>query len=152
MPVIDFDRSQLVAADRDACWKVYTDVPKLVTWVSILDDAQEISPLESYTAVLADRIGPFTLRADLDIQVSEVVPGEHIRVHAEGEDRQVGSRIRIDAVLTTASDDRGTLVRAQGSYEVVGKVATMGAGMIVKKADKILDEFFASSVAELGTV
>jgi uncharacterized protein len=152
VPTIEFDRSQVVAADQHRCWAVYTDVPKLVTWVSILDDAKEIAYLESYTAVLADRLGPFKLKADLDIKVSEVVPGEHIRVRAEGEDRQVASRIKIDAVLDLESQDGGTAVRAVGSYEVVGRVATMGASMIVKKANKILDEFFAHSVEELGSV
>jgi len=152
MPAIGFDRSQLVAADPQQCWKVYTDVPRLVTWVSILDDAKEIAHLETYTAVLADRIGPFKLKADLGIEVSEVVPGEHIRVQAAGEDRQVASRIAIDAVLTMEPQDAGTLVRAKGSYEVVGRVAAMGASMIVKKANKILDEFFERSVAELGSV
>jgi uncharacterized protein len=151
VPTIEFDRSQLVAADREQCWKVYTDVPKLVTWVSVLDDAKEIANLETYTAVLADRLGPFKLKADLDITVSEVVAGEHIRVRAAGEDRQVASRIAIDAVLSLAAQDGGTLVRAAGSYEVIGKVATMGASMIVKKANKILDEFFEHSVAELGS-
>jgi carbon monoxide dehydrogenase subunit G len=152
MPAIEFDRSQVVAADQQKCWEVYTDVPKLVTWVSILDDAKELTHLDTYTAVLADRLGPFKLKADLAIAVSEVVPGEHIRVRAAGEDRQVASRIKIDAVLTLAPAEEGTLVRAKGSYEVVGKVATMGAGMIVKKADKILDEFFGRSVEELGSV
>jgi carbon monoxide dehydrogenase subunit G len=152
MPVIEFDRSQVVAADQQQCWKVYTDVPKLVTWVSVLDDAKEIAHLESYTAVLADRLGPFKLKADLDIKVSEVVPGEHIRVQAAGEDRQVASRIKIDAVLSMDPSGGGTLVRANGSYEVVGKVATMGSSHIVKKANKILDEFFAHSVEELGSV
>jgi uncharacterized protein len=151
VPAIEFDRSQMVAADQQQCWKVYTDVPRLVSWVSVLDDAKEIAYLESYTAVLADRLGPFKLKADLDITVSEVVPGEHIRVRAEGEDRQVASRIKIDAVLTMDPQDSGTFVRAKGSYEVVGKVATMGAGMIVKKANKILDEFFGHSVEELGS-
>lgn len=152
MPAIEFDRSQVVAADPQQCWKIYTDVPKLVTWVSVLDDAKEIAHLASYTAVLADRLGPFKLKADLDITVSDVVPGEHIRVRAEGEDRQVASRIKIDAVLTLAPEDGGTLVRANGSYEVVGKVATMGASHIVKKANKILDDFFGHSVEELGSV
>ena len=152
MPAIEFERSQIVAADPERCWTVYTDVPRLVTWVSILDDAKEIAPLETYTAVLADRLGPFKLKADLDIKVSEVLPGEHIRVRADGEDRQVASRIAIDAVLAMDRQEIGTLVCARGNYEVVGRVATMGASMIVKKANKILDEFFARSVAELGSV
>jgi carbon monoxide dehydrogenase subunit G len=151
MPSMKFDRELLVSSDREKCWSVLTDVPRLVTWVSIVSDAQEKAPLESYSAVLTDRLGPFKLRADLDITVSDVVPGERIRVKASGEDRQVSSRIGVDAVLVLAdADGGGSRITVDGSYEVIGKVATMGAGMIRTKAAKILDEFFTHAATELG--
>jgi carbon monoxide dehydrogenase subunit G len=37
-----------------------------------------------------------------------------------------------------------------GAYEVSGRVATLGAGAIKKKAGRILDEFFGSLERELG--
>lgn len=151
MPSMTFTRDLSVSADTDTCWTVLTDVPRLVDWVSIVDEAKEISPLEKYSAVLMDRLGPFKLRADLDIVVSEVEVGRRIRVRANGEDRQVSSRIGIDAVLTlTPRDAGGTELRVDGSYEVIGRVATLGAGMIRQKAAKILDEFFGRAAAELG--
>ena len=77
-------------------------------------------------------------------RLSSQPDGRGIRVHAEGEDRQVSSRILVDAVLELLPQDgAGTLVAVAGGYEVSGKVATMGAGMIRQKATKILDEFFA---------
>ena len=148
-----FSRQLTVAADTETAWTTLTDVPRLVQWVSIVDDAKELAPLEKYTAILMDRLGPFKLRADLDISVSEVEAGRHIRVRAAGEDRQVSSRIGIDAVLTlerSAAEGGGTEVRVEGSYEVVGKVATLGAGMIKQKASKTLDEFFDRVAVELG--
>lgn len=151
MPSMTFNRELSVSSDTKTCWEVLTDVPRLVEWVSIVDDAHEIAPLEKYTAVLMDRLGPFKLRADLDIVVSEVEIGRRIRVRASGEDRQVSSRIGIDAVLTL--DDLaagGTKVQVDGSYEVIGRVATLGAGMIRQKAAKILDEFFGRAATELG--
>ena len=153
MPSMKFDRELVVSSGRDKCWDVLTDVPRLVTWVSIVTDAQEQEPLERYTAVLTDRMGPFKLRADLEITVSDVVPGERIRVQAKGEDRQVASRIGVDAVMVladVAGDGAGSRISVDGSYEVIGKVATMGAGMIRTKAAKILDEFFAHAATELG--
>lgn len=152
MPTTAFERDIAVRAGRDRCWAVLTDVPQLIDWVSIVSDAAEIAPLEKYTAVLMDRLGPFKLRADLAIEVSEVVPGEHIRVRASGEDRQVSSRIGVDAVLVIGElPGGGSRVGVTGSYEVVGKVATMGAGLIRQKAAKIIDEFFAHAAAALGT-
>jgi len=151
---MNFSRELTVSADPATCWTVLTDVPQLVEWVSIVDEAKEIALLEKYTAVLMDRLGPFKLRADLDIAVSEVDPGRRIRVRAAGEDRQVSSRIGIDATLTlearAESSGGGTDVRIDGSYEVVGKVATLGSGMIKQKAAKILDEFTIHAAAALG--
>jgi carbon monoxide dehydrogenase subunit G len=151
VPSVTFKRDLAVTADPATCWAVLTDVPRLVDWVSIVDGAQVVEPLARYTAVLMDRIGPFKLRADLQITVSEVDEGRHIRVHAEGEDRQVSSRILVDAVLDLVPQEGDrTLVAVAGSYEVSGRVATMGAGMIRQKATKILDEFFARAARELG--
>jgi carbon monoxide dehydrogenase subunit G len=147
---VTFNRDIAVSAAPEECWGVLTDVLKLVDWVTILDAATEITHLEKYTAVLMDRMGPFKLRADLDITVSEVEQGQHIRVHAEGEDRQVASRIVVDAVLILSSVGDATVIAVDGMYEVSGRVATMGAGMIRQKATKILDEFFGRIEAELG--
>jgi carbon monoxide dehydrogenase subunit G len=151
MPAMSFERELLVTAGPDDSWKVLTDVPRLVSWVTIVDQAKELEYLESYTAVLMDKLGPFKLRADLAITVSEVEVGRRIRVRANGEDRQVSSRIGVDAVLTLEpAEDGRTRVRVSGTYEVVGRVATLGSGMIKQKATKIIDEFFAHTAAELG--
>lgn len=151
MPTNAFRRELAVASDPGRCWQVLTDVPRLVSWVSIVEDATEIAALAQYRAVLADRIGPFSLRADLAIDVSDVDEPRRIRVRAQGEDRQVGSRIRVDATLRLSETSRnGTTISVDGMYEVTGRVATMGAGMITKKADTILAEFFSNAAAELG--
>jgi carbon monoxide dehydrogenase subunit G len=56
----------------------------------------------------------------------------------------------VDATLNLDPDGDRTRIRATGSYEVVGRVASLGAGMIKQKAAKIIDEFFANAAAELG--
>ncbi len=146
-----FDRSLPVTSDPATCWRVLTDVPRLVTWISIVDNAKELAPLDRYSAVLADRVGPFKLRADLGITVSEVDEPHTIRVRAAGEDRQVASRIAVDATLRLRpAEEAGTVIEVTGGYEVTGRVATLGAGMIRQKAAKLLDEFFGHAAAELG--
>ena len=150
MPTASFTRDLEVAASPDDCWKTLTDVPTLVRWVSVLDDAREHQHLAEYSAVLADRLGPFKLRAELDIKVTDVQELRSITVSARGEDRQVSSRISVDAVLRLEPTEEGTHVEVEGTYEVAGRVATMGAGTIRKKADKILNEFFGNAQSELG--
>jgi carbon monoxide dehydrogenase subunit G len=41
-------------------------------------------------------------------------------------------------------------VVVKGRYQVTGRAASMGSGVIKKKADKLLQEFFAAAAGELG--
>ncbi|WP_053206422.1 CoxG family protein [Jiangella muralis] len=151
MPRSEFGRELAVSAAPSQAWATLIDVPVLVSWISVLEQAEELAHLERYSAVLLDRLGPFKLRADLAITLSDVRTEEHVTVHAEGEDRQVGSRLVVDATLDLApSGDGGTAVRVAGVYEVSGKVAAMGGGTINKKAEKIIGEFFANAEKALG--
>lgn len=152
MPRTEFSREVAVSASPEKCWATVTDVPCLVEWVSIVEQAQEIEHLAKYTAVLTDRIGPFKLRTDLDITVDEVDEPRRVRVRAVGEDRSVGSRLAVDAVLEIESGDAGTWLRAHGRYEVTGRVAAMGGGTINKKATRILDDFFGHAQRDLGAL
>ena len=150
MPAQNFERQLQVTADAARCWKVLTDVALLTSWVPIVHDTEEIAHLERYSAVLRDRVGPFSLRADLAVHVRVPEPERLIEVRAEGEDRQVGSRIAVEAALGLEPDGGGTRVTVKGRYQVTGRAATLGSGVIRKKADRILQEFFAQAGAELG--
>jgi carbon monoxide dehydrogenase subunit G len=150
MPRTEFRRELLVSATPTMSWAALVDVPRLVKWVSILEDAVELQPLSKYTAVLQDRLGPFKLRADLDVTVSDVEEGRSLKVRAIGEDRQVGSRLLVLASMVVRPEGDASTIVVDGVYEVTGKVASMGSGTINKKAQKILDEFFNAASDDLG--
>ena len=152
MPRTEFHRDLPVKATPADSWAAMIDVPRLVGWVSIVENAVELEPLSKYTAVLMDRLGPFKLRADLDVTVSDVEEGRSLKVKAVGEDRSVGSRLLVLASLEVRPEDQGSTIVVDGVYELTGKVASMGPGTINKKAQKVLDEFFGAAGDELGTV
>lgn len=151
MPTSTFDRRLDVAASPKRAWEVLTDVPRLVDWVDIVEKANEIRPLDRYTAVLQDKIGPVKLRADLNITVGEVDVEKRIALRAEGQDRQVGARLVVNAAMVLDNgESAGTSVHISGSYEVTGRVAAMGTSTINKKAQKILNQFFSRAAEALG--
>jgi carbon monoxide dehydrogenase subunit G len=153
LPRSEFRRELTVLASPEEAWKSLTDVPLLVSWVGIVEDAKEIEPLGRYSAVLMDRLGPFKLRADLDIVVTDLDPGRSISFRAAGEDRQVGSRLVIEATMNIEpAEPHGSVAQFTGAYEVTGRAASMGSGTINKKADKIMSEFFHAAESALGTV
>lgn len=145
----DFAKTIRLDADADAVWTAVNDVRRVASWLSIVREVRDVDPPRRYAAVLEDRIGPFAMRADLDLGV-EAGEGRHMRVTAAGEDRQVASRIAATIEIAVAPDGGGASLAAKGRYEVTGRVATLGAGAIRKKGDRILEEFFASASKELG--
>jgi carbon monoxide dehydrogenase subunit G len=152
MPSAEFSRDIEVAARPEICWPVLIDVQKVASWVSIVGDVEEIAPLSHYRTVLVDRFGPFRLKADVDVRVTEVEEGERVRLRASGSDRQVNSTIDVVAELRLEPLDGSTRIAVSGRYSVIGTVATMGAGTIEKKAEAVLEEFFGSLAAELGAL
>lgn len=138
-----------LAAPVDLVWATVTDVERLVSWISVLHSARELERLSSYTATLEDRLGPFRLRADLDVRVTDVVEPRTITVRADGEDRQVGSRISVAGTLTLSEVEQATSLAITGEYEVTGKAASLGSSSIRKKANTIVAEFCARAVAEM---
>ncbi|MBB3042604.1 CoxG family protein [Nocardioides soli] len=144
MAEFDFEQTVQVNGTPDEVWSLITDVPRLVGWISVLHDATTVEELAHYRAVMQDKVGMFKLKADLDIRVTEKTEGQRIVVHAEGEDRQVGSRIVIDATVTMSPGESATGVTVAGRYGISGSAATLGSSTIRRKGDKIVQEFFTN--------
>jgi carbon monoxide dehydrogenase subunit G len=152
MATANFSRTLTVTASPEQAWRVLTDVDRLAGWVGIVQDVVELSRLERYSAVLMDRVGPFKLRAGLEISVNVVRDKTEIEVEAAGRDRAVDSRITVRARLRLSPTEHGgAAIATDGRYEVTGRVASMGSGVIQKKADGILEDFFSKAALELGT-
>ena len=139
----EFTERVEVARPPDQTWPVVGDIPTVLSWISIVGDVRELEPDRRYEAVLVDRLGPFKLRADLEIDVLEREAERVVRARADGEDRQIGSRLVVDVALQLEPSAAGTVLSVTGAYEVTGRPASLGAASIRKKAGKILDEFFA---------
>lgn len=145
-----FAKDVRLAAVPETVWDALLDVQRVASWLSIVRDVQEREPLRRYGAVLEDRVGPFAMRADLDVIVTVDPDARRLQVAAAGEDRQIASRITASVDLAVSLDGSGSLLVVTGRYEITGKIATLGAGAIRKKGEKVLDEFFANVARELA--
>lgn len=149
MPSGQLSRKLDVAASPSQCWSVLTDVHRVASWVSIAHEVEEIEHLESYSVVLQDKFGPFKLNADMDVEVTDVETDKRIHFRGTGTDRTVGTTISVDAGMELTPSGGGTSIQVEGSYQVVGTVASMGSSTIKKKADTIVEEFFEAAEREL---
>ena len=145
----DFAKIIRLDAAPDAVWAAVLDVHRVASWLSVVREVRDVDPPRRYAALLEDRLGPFAMRADLDLTV-EINEPRRLKVSAAGEDRQVASRIAATIDLAVEPEGAGTSLKVTGKYEVTGRVATLGAGAIRKKGDRILQEFFDNASKELG--
>ena len=145
-----FKESFSVGRPVAECWDVLVDVARVSGWVSVVGDVTEHEHLSRYTAVLEDRLGPFKLGADLEVEVTSVDEPSSIVIRADGEDRAGVARITMGATLGLEKADAGCRVDIEGQYEVTGRLATMGASVIRKKAATILEEFIEAAKRDLG--
>jgi len=145
----DLSHTVTVDAPRQRVWAALLDVERVASWVAVVKDVRELEPLRRYAAVLQDRVGPFSLKADLTVAVSAEDP--HMHVEAAGEDRQVGSRITVTIDIAVSGDAPATSVVVSGGYDITGRIATLGAGAIRKKGEHVLEGFFASMTRDLAT-
>lgn len=144
------EREFTAAASRAAVWERLMEVPTVASWLPILHSVAEVEPLARYEAVLEDKVGPFALRADLGIEVVTMDEPNEVAVQARGEDRQVRSRIMIDAAVQLIEEGPDlTRIRLSGSYEITGRVATLGARAIRSKAAKQVDAFCTQAATGL---
>ena len=151
------DRAFVVEVARDEVWPRLLDVQSVASWLPIMHSVTEVSSGRSgidgssFQAAFEDRVGPFWLRGDLHIEVAGVQDLEEVSIRARGEDRQIRSRIMIDAACLLSEDgpDR-TRVRLSGTYEITGRVATLGAGVIRSKANKLIETFCANAAHGLA--
>ena len=146
----DVSRTVHVSAPADRAWAALLDFPKVASWLKVVRDLKEVEPMRKYTTLLEDRIGPFAMRADLSIDVNADESERRLHVSGAGEDRQVASRISASLDLAVVPVESGTDIVVKGRYEITGKIATLGAGAIRKKGDKVLDDFFSNATKELG--
>ncbi len=146
----EFARALEVPLPPSEVWRTLTDVLQVASWVPVVGSIVERAPLERYEAVLQDHLGPFRLRADLEITVESLVEGRSLRARGVGQDRQVGSGIDVEVTLTILPHEQGCLVEVQGHYQVTGRVATLGAAAIRKKGERILEAFFDRAAQALA--
>jgi uncharacterized protein len=141
----EFRDTLQLPARAGAVWEVVSEIPTVLSWISIVESVEETAPGSGYRVVLADKLGPFKLRADVDVVVTDREERKSIRARGAGEDRQIGSRLIIEVALVLEEQGEVTQVDVSGSYEVTGRPASLGAGSIRKKAADILVEFFAAA-------
>jgi carbon monoxide dehydrogenase subunit G len=142
-------RELALTAPPERVWQALWDVPRMVACVPGCVEAREIEPRRRYQARMSQRVGPIALSLPLDIRVTEEAPGR-LALDARGRDGLIAAEVQMSVRLAVATAATGTRVALEAEGRVLGKLGSLGAGVIQRRAEELVDEFAARLRAALG--
>jgi carbon monoxide dehydrogenase subunit G len=133
-------------------WEVLWDVERIARCIRGVSDVVVIEPEREYSARITQRVGPFQVSFPLRIEVLESKPITSITVVASGRDTKLASRLKatmrlgLDSVTASTSS-----LSIDTDIALQGRLATLGQGIVARKADEELAHFSVALGRELGT-
>lgn len=132
-----------VDAPPEEVWRILRDTPRLA---ALLPGVESVMPLseagvEAYQVKAGDRIGPFKIALNLEIRVPETQEPSFLKASIKGGDPIGLNRITgsLRVILRRASS--ATHVNFEADIEILGKLATLGAVPIRRRATEKFSEF-----------
>ena len=144
-----FEERIEVQTGKTAVWRFLWDVERVARCMPGCQEVREVSP-ERYEVVIEERMGPFKIRFDMEVEVLERKEEELVRLQAEGKDRKLGTNSRGEMEVRLEELDSGaTALDIAADIQVTGKVASLGQAAIKRKAQDVVQKFAETLAAEL---
>jgi carbon monoxide dehydrogenase subunit G len=145
------DKDLVISSEPHVLWDVLWDVSRIASCIRGCSDVQVLDPRRRYSAVLDQSVGPFHVSFPLNIEVTDIKPHERIAVEATGRDAKLASQIKATMGLSlTRVGDRSTMLHIHTDLAIRGRLATLGQGIVSRKADEELRYFSACLEEELA--
>jgi carbon monoxide dehydrogenase subunit G len=135
-------REVALAVPAERVWQALWDVPRMMACVPGCVDAREVEPRRRYQARMSQRVGPIVLSVPLDIRVTEEAPGR-LTLEARGRDGVVAAEVQMSVRLAVEAAESGSRLTVEAEGRVLGKLGALGASVIQRRAEELVDEFTA---------
>jgi carbon monoxide dehydrogenase subunit G len=142
-------RELALAAAPERVWQALWDVPRMVACVPGCVEAREVEPRRRYAARMSQRVGPIALSVPLDIRVTEEAPGR-LALDARGRDGLLAAEVQMSVRLAVAPAEAGSRLALEAEGRVLGKLGALGAAVIQRRAEELVDEFAARLRGAIG--
>ena len=136
-------REVAVAAPPATLWTFLWDVPRVMGCLPGCVEAREVERERRYTARMKQRVGPISVDVPLDVEIVEADAPRRLVLKASGRDRLVGAEIVVRVALDCAPSDAGSALRIDVDGQVLGRLGSLGHGVIQRKAEEAIEEFAA---------
>ncbi len=132
-----------LAAPREDVWKLLRDAPRFAGLLPGVEsvEASAQDGTEAYAARVCDKIGPFKITLNVEVRITEAAEPSLLKASLKGSDSMGLNRITGVMHVALNSASPGTQMHFEASVEVLGKLATLGAVPIRRRATQLFAEF-----------
>jgi carbon monoxide dehydrogenase subunit G len=148
--LLEIEKQASIPVAPEAAWALLRDVPALTSCIPNVGDLQEIESDRRYGATISDKIGPFRVTVPVQIAIESIEEPRRIVAGISGNDAKGQARLKGNLEATVDSEGEGARLVVATRIDVLGKLATLGAAPMRRRADQIFDEFIARVSARLA--
>jgi uncharacterized protein len=135
---MNFEKTVTIQAPIEEVWNYLWDVERLKSCIPVCKQVREVEPQKRYEATIADKVGPFTVCFDVQVEVTQAEAFSHIQVKGSGKDTRISSHATGTADVWLCSTEAGTQVKVASDFNILGKLGGLGRAIIIRKADEYM--------------
>lgn len=145
-----FERRTQVAASPADVWATLHDVDLLASYSSHLGPVTTVEPERVWRTTLQDRVGPLKLSAPMEVELVAETAMVEVSIRGSGQDRGPGTRLVVEASVLLDQTNGATHLSLKGWYDLSGRAASLGAAVVRRQAERMIDEFWRNLTAGLA--
>lgn len=149
--LVNLNQTLTLAANQEEAWQLLRDTKRLAGLIpgveSIDSDSGEFGgtngePREKHVANVVEKVGPFRLKLKLAVTIVKAVEPSLLEAKLHGADsngqNRLSGTLRAELVQDHPAETR---LSVDASVEVMGKLASLGAAPIRRRANELFDQF-----------
>jgi hypothetical protein len=150
---MDFRMEADLPPPPEEVWRVMVDIGRIAACIPGCEQVEERERLKLYYAVMKQKIGPFKLEVPAEIVVEDYQEPAYVRAYASGRDKFTGTTLKVGLLVTVeAVGGAASRLIVEATLTVAGRLASLGYGVIKKKAEENFAEFEKRFLAELEAI
>jgi carbon monoxide dehydrogenase subunit G len=149
--ILSIAKSTDLPASPAEAWALVRDPLRVAGCIASIERFERAAASGRFEALLVERLGPFSVRVPLTIDVTEDAAGQGMVAAVAGEDRAGQARVRGEVRATVlAGAGGGSRLEVSSEMEVLGRLASLGAVPIRRRGDQVFEAFVAALRRALG--
>ena len=142
---MEFRIDAVLPATAAQLWAIFFDVQRVATLIPGCENVAEVEPLEAFSAVMKQKIGPFRLEVPTRIRLESHTHERQVVLVAAGSDTFTGTtidvRMKVDLEESGGAAEPQCRLGVEASMQVAGRLASLGYPIVKKRSEDLFAEF-----------